>query len=59
MSKIKANDFVVAIKQIEDIEERSVGFVESVSDKNITIFFIGKKKIRSNKTKISFHMSFM
>ena len=44
MSKIKVNDFVVAVKQIEDIEERSVGFVESVSDKNITIFFIGKKK---------------
>jgi hypothetical protein len=55
MSKIKVNDFVVAVKQIEDIEERSVGFVESVSDKNITIFFIGKKKtLITTKNKVQF-----
>ena len=46
--KIEANDFVVAIEQIEDIEESSVGCVESVSDKNITIFFIGKEDCNYN-----------
>lgn len=44
MVKIKINDFVITIKKIEDIEEKSVGLVENVLNEQITIFFIGNKK---------------
>tara|TARA_Y100000310_G_scaffold327767_1_gene394641 strand:+ start:353 stop:925 length:573 start_codon:yes stop_codon:yes gene_type:complete len=44
MSEIKTNDFVVAVKRIDDIIERSVGLVKNVSGEKITVFFIGKKK---------------
>lgn len=42
---LKVNDYVVAINKINDIEERSVGLVQNISGKEITVFFIGVKKI--------------
>ena len=44
MLKIQINDFIVAIEQINDIEENSVGFVEDISGKKVKVFFIGKKR---------------
>ncbi|MDP2682395.1 MAG: hypothetical protein Q8P28_06270 [Deltaproteobacteria bacterium] len=41
---IKAGDYVVATKAINDIQERSVGLVGDVSGEKITIFFIGANK---------------
>ena len=53
MVKIKINDFVITIKKIEDIEEKSVGLVENVLNEQITIFFIGEKKsIKAMKNNI-------
>lgn len=44
MSEIKKYDFVVAIKQIDDIVENSVGLVQNSLNGNFTVFFIGKNK---------------
>lgn len=53
MVKIKINDFVITIKKIEDIEEKSVGLVENVLNEQITIFLLGiKKSIKVMKNNI-------
>ena len=41
---IKAGDYVVVTKDINDIQERSIGLVGDVSGEKITIFFIGANK---------------
>ena len=41
MSNLKVGDFVVAIKNIEKIQERSVGLIGDISKDVITVFFIG------------------
>lgn len=41
---IKIGDYVVAIKNIDNIEKRSVGLVRTVSGESITVYFIGVKK---------------
>ena len=40
---IKVGSYVVATKIINEIQERSVGLVEKVSGREITVFFIGVK----------------
>jgi len=45
MPNIKIGDYVVASKNIEDIEKRSVGVVKEVSNGKITILFIGANKL--------------
>jgi transcription elongation factor Elf1 len=45
MTKIRKNDFVVAMNQIGDIVERSVGIVKEISNEKIVVFFIQKKKL--------------
>ncbi len=42
--KIKTGDYVVAIRDIGAIRERSVGLVGDISGKKITVFFIGANK---------------
>lgn len=44
MSNLNIGDYVVANRNIDDIQERSVGLVEEVSIDEITVFFIGKKE---------------
>jgi len=44
MSNIKIGDYVVAIRNIGGIQERSVGLVKNVSGEEITVFFIGANK---------------
>jgi len=52
---IQENDFVIAIKDIEDVVKNSVGFVKSIKGTQIVIFFVGKKKtIKTNKNNVSF-----
>jgi len=42
---IKIGGYVVAMKNIENIKERSVGLVKNVSGDEITVFFIGANKV--------------
>ncbi|MBF0211527.1 MAG: endonuclease, partial [Desulfamplus sp.] len=42
---IKRGDYVVATKDINDIQERSVGLVGDVLGEKLTVFFIGANKI--------------
>ncbi len=45
IANIKVGDYVVAIRNIGDIQARAVGLVKDVSTVEITIFFIGASKI--------------
>jgi hypothetical protein len=40
-STINVGDYVVAVKNITNIQKRSVGLVKNISGKDITLFFIG------------------
>jgi len=40
-ASIKVGSYVVATKNINSIQERSIGFVENISGEDITVFFIG------------------
>jgi len=44
LPNIKTGDYVVATRNISDIQLRAVGLVKNVSAKEITVFFIGTKK---------------
>ena len=44
MVNIKVGNYVVATRNIGDIEERSVGLVKEVSGHKITVLFIGKTR---------------
>lgn len=44
MPNIKTGDYVVATKNIGNIQVRSVGLVKNISKRNVTIFFIGADK---------------
>lgn len=55
MPDIQINDYVIAVKEIGNIEKRSVGLVAEVSSIEITVFFIGKRKtIITSKKNVSF-----
>ena len=41
ISGIKINDCVVAIKDIGNVQEKSVGMVRDISGEVITVFFVG------------------
>lgn len=43
-NKPEIGDYVVAIRNIDGIQERSVGLVKNVLREEITVFFIGKNK---------------
>ena len=49
MNKIKKGDFVIAKRDIGSISKRSVGLVEEVDNKEIKVFFMGKKKTITSK----------
>ena len=52
---LNVNDFVIASKQIDDIEKQSVGLIKKISGDQITVFFIGKKKtIKTSSKNITF-----
>jgi len=52
---IKVNDYVVATRNIDSIQERSVGLVRNISVKKITVFFIGvKKTVETNENRITY-----
>lgn len=52
---INVNDFIISLENIEDIENQSVGLVQEIENNDVTIFFIGKKKvITTNIDKVEF-----
>lgn len=54
-SNVEVIDFVIATKQIGDIEERSVGLVVEVSSTDLIVFFIGKREaLTVGKEDVSF-----
>jgi hypothetical protein len=55
LPKIKVGGYVIAAKQIGDVEKRSVGLVAEVSSTDLIVFFIGKRKtLTVNKDDVSF-----
>lgn len=44
MNKLKVNDYVILLKNKEDIVKNSVGIIKSINTTSIKVFFIGKKK---------------
>lgn len=51
MKTLQKGDFVVAIKDVDDIVRRSVGLITEVLDGNVTVFFIGKRKTVTTDSK--------
>jgi len=52
---LNVSDFVTASKQVEDIEEQSVGLINEISGDEITVFFIGKKKtVKTSNQNVTF-----
>lgn len=52
---LNVNDFIIASKKIDDIEQKSVGLIQKISADQITVFFIGKKKtIKTSSKNIGF-----
>ncbi|CAD7772511.1 Recombination endonuclease VII [Candidatus Methanoperedenaceae archaeon GB50] len=52
---IKVDDFVVATRDIADIQKMSVGLVKEISGNKIIVYFIGKNKVvETNRGNVSF-----
>lgn len=52
---IKVGDFVVATRNIADVQTMSVGLVKEISGNEITVYFIGKNKtVKTDKSNIAF-----
>ena len=52
---IKVDDFVVATRDIADIQRMSVGLVKEISGNKIIVYFIGKNKVvETNSGNVSF-----
>lgn len=55
MIHLKVGNYVVATRDIKDIEECSVGLVKNVSGDEITVFFIGvNKTVKTNSNHVAF-----
>lgn len=52
---IEIGSYVVAIKDINNIKERSVGLVKTISGNKVTVFFVGANKtIEADKENLAF-----